>query len=332
MSMNRNILIGSILFAVLATLGPLANKQWLEVLILLVLTAANAVAWNLASGYAGVFSLGHHVFFGVGAYTSTMMFLKLGLTPWVGMFFSGATAALLGAVIALVTFRYKLTGVFFGLTTLALGEVAKSLVTSWQWVGGPAGLFLPLKDDAVNMLWRTSRLPYFYIALILLMAFLVITRLVDQSKFGYYLKATREDQNAAEASGVDTYKYKTLVMALSAGMAGVMGTFYAQSFQYFDPNVVFRFDLQLDMMLGTMVGGPGTLFGPILGSGLFGILGELLRNLPFKASTQLASGSKVVYAVILILVSLYLPSGLIGWRAKRKASATTGKGATSHAA
>jgi branched-chain amino acid transport system permease protein len=330
---NRNLVIVALLATVLIGLANVANKQWLDVLILVIMAACNAIAWNIASGYAGVFSLGHHVFFGTGAYVSTMLFLQLGLTPWIGIFASGLFAATLGVVVALVGFRYRLTGVFFGLTTLALGEVARSVVTAWNWVGGPTGLFLPLRQDPANFLFKDSRMPYFYVVLFLFLSFLAITRLIERSKMGYYLKAIREDQNAAESSGVDTYKYKTLVMGVSAGLTGVMGTFYAQFMQFFDPNVVFRFDLQLDMMLGAMVGGPGTLFGPVIGSGLFGLLGELLRNLPFTASTKLAAGSKVFYAIVLIIVALYLPNGLISLRFRRKRPANAKpKEGTGHAA
>lgn len=312
---------GALVTGLLIAFAHSDNNHWRSVLIVLLIMACNSVAWNLASGYAGVFSLGHHVFFGVGAYTSTMLFLKAGVTPWLGAGAAATMAAAFATAVALIAFRYRLTGVFFGLTTLALGEVARSLAAGWDWIGGPVGLLIPVKNDPANLVF-TDRLPYFYIALALLLGFLVITWLVERSKFGYYLKAIREDENAAEASGVDSYRYKTAVMALSAALTGVMGTFYAQFMLFIAPDVVFQFDVMLNMMLGVMVGGPGTLLGPLVGSGLFGLLGELLRNLPFKASTQLASGSKVIYAIALILVSLYLPTGLVGLNLRRRAKAT----------
>lgn len=311
---------GALAVALLLGFAHVSSNHWRSVLVVLLIMACNAVAWNLASGYAGVFSLGHHVFFGVGAYTSTMLFVKGGVSPWLGIWAAAAMSGLLATAVALIAFRYRLTGVFFGLTTLALGEVARSLAAAWNWIGGPVGLFIPVQNRPANFVF-TDRMPYVYIALAMLLAFLAVTRLVERSKFGYYLKAIREDENAAEASGVDSYWCKTAVMALSGALTGMVGTLYSQFMLFISPEVVFTFDVMLNMMLGVMVGGPGTLLGPLVGSGLFGVLGELLRNLPFKASTQLAAGSKVIYAVVLVLVSLYLPTGLIGLSLRRKAEA-----------
>jgi len=327
----RRVIPALALIGATLVLAHSVSTHWLSTLIALVMWSCNAVAWNIASGYTGIFSLGHHVFFGVGAYTSTMLFLRAGVSPWIGMFLGGLLAALLGAAVGGVTFRYQIRGVFLGLTTLALGEVARSVAAGWNWIGGPVGLLLPMSNDPKNFIF-IERLPYFYIAFAMLLTYLGIAWLIERSWFGYYLKAIREDEGAAEASGVNTYLYKTVALGISAGLTGMVGTFYAQYMLFIAPDVVFHFDVTLNMLLGVMVGGSGTLFGPVLGSSLFTALGEGLRNLPLAASARVAAGSKMVYAAILVITALYMPGGIVGWWQSRRSTRTPAREARPHAA
>jgi len=304
---------------VLFALGFVLNEHWLSVLIVMLFTACNALAWNLTFGYAGIFSLGHHVFFGVGSYISTLLFLKAGISPWIGMIAAALGAALIAVIVSLVGFRYKLSGVFFALFTMSLSLVMASVATGWPWLGGPAGLLLPLANDPANFMFF-DRKPYLIIILVMLVAFIFITYFIDRSKFGYYLKAIREDEQAAEASGINAYLYKTLVMAISAAMTGMVGTFYAQFMLFIAPDVVFNFHIQLNMLLGVLIGGAGTIMGPLLGSGIFSLLSEFLRNLPVEGSAKISSASLMTYAVILMLIALYLPKGIVSLRLTRKKS------------
>jgi len=276
-----------------------------------------ALAWNIAAGYAGQFSLGHSVFYGIGAYTSTMLFLKLGLTPWLGMLAGAALAALAGTLLALVAFRYKVRGIFFALVTLGAMEVARGLADNWEYIKGPVGILLTMKQDPANFFFL-QRTPYYYVALVMVVALVLITRAVARSRLGQYFLAVREDEAAAEASGVDTYRVKILAIALSAALTACAGTFYAQFYLYISPDTVMVFEPQLAMMLGTMVGGAGTVLGPVLGSLLFSGIGEALRNLPFENTRQIVTASKMLYAVLLIVIVSYLPGGLVSLRLGRR--------------
>ena len=296
---------------VLAAAAPLVAGQHLLTAFIVALHAAYmALAWNVAAGYAGQFSLGHSLFYGLGAYASTMLYLKLGLTPWVGMFAGAALAGVVGVLLALGVYRYNVRGIFFALVTLGAAEVAKGLADNWDWIKGPVGILLTMKN-APGEFFFLRREPYYYVALAMVVAMIVISLVLERSRLGQHFLAVREDEAAAEASGVDTYRAKTVAIGLSAALTAFAGSFYAQFYLYVSPETVLIFEPQLTMMLGTMVGGAGTALGPVLGSVLFSGLGEALRNLPFENTRQVVIGSKLVYAVLLIVVLIYLPGGLI---------------------
>jgi branched-chain amino acid transport system permease protein len=302
-----------------AALVPLvASTHVLTASIVALHMAYMALAWNIAAGYAGQFSLGHSVFYGIGAYTSTMLFLKLGLTPWIGMLAGALLAALAGTLLSLVAFRYKVRGIFFALVTLGAMEVARGLADNWDYIKGPVGILLTMKHDPANFFFL-QRTPYYYVALAMVVALVLVTRTLARSRLGQYFLAVREDEAAAEASGVDTYRVKIVAIALSASLTACAGTFYAQFYLYISPDTVMVFEPQLAMMLGTMVGGAGTVLGPVLGALLFSGIGEALRNLPFENTRQIVTASKMLYAVLLIVIVTYLPGGLVSLRLFRKA-------------
>ncbi|HEY2993202.1 MAG TPA: branched-chain amino acid ABC transporter permease [Methylomirabilota bacterium] len=296
--------------AAAAAVPLVAGQHVLTALIVALHAAYMALAWNVAAGYAGQFSLGHHLFYGIGAYASTMLYLKLGLTPWAGMFAGAALAGVVGVLLALGVYRYNVRGIFFALVTLGAAEVAKGLADNWDWIKGPVGILLTMKS-APGEFFFLRREPYYYVALAMVVAMIIISLLLERSRLGQHFLAVREDEAAAEASGVDTYRAKTVAIGLSAALTAFAGSFYAQFYLYVSPDTVLTFEPQLTMMLGTMVGGAGTALGPVLGSVLFSGLGEALRNLPFENTRQVVIGSKLVYAVLLIVILIYLPGGLI---------------------
>jgi branched-chain amino acid transport system permease protein len=276
-----------------------------------------AQCWNISAGYGGQFSLGHSVFYGVGGYTSTVLFTKLGLSPWLGMLAGAALAAGVGAAIAAVTFRYGVRGIYFALVTLGAMEVAKGLADNWDFIEGPVGILIMMEHAPLDFLFL-ERLPFYYVILAMVVGMVLFTWRMQRSKFGQYLLAIREDEDAAEASGIDTNRYKIIVIAVSAALTALAGTFYAQFYLYISPETMFSFEPQLNMLLGTMVGGPGTVFGPILGSLLFASIAEALRNLPFEGTREIVTASKMIYAVVLMAVVIYLPGGLISLFARRR--------------
>lgn len=311
---------GGLAVAAAAALPLVAGQHLLTAMIVALHMSYMALAWNLAAGYAGQFSLGHSLFFGIGAYTSTMLYLLLGLTPWVGMLAGGALAGLCGVVLALVVYRYNVKGIFFALVTLGAMEVAKGVADNWEFIKGPVGILLTMRD-APGDFFFLRREPYYYVALAMVVGMVALTLLLERSRLGQHFLAVREDEQAAEASGVDAYRTKTVAIGLSAALTAFAGTFYAQFYLYVSPETVLIFEPQLNMMLGAMVGGAGTALGPVLGSMLFSGLGEALRNLPFENTRVVVIISKLVYAALLIVVVLYLPGGLISlrWRRRRPA-------------
>ena len=307
---GRRVAVAAAVLVAAAALPVVAGQHVLTAMIVALHAAFMALAWNVAAGYAGQFSLGHSLFFGIGAYASTVLYVRLGLTPWAGMFAGAALAGVVGVLLALGVYRYNVRGIFFALVTLGAAEVAKGLADNWDFIKGPVGILLTMRH-APGDFFFLRREPYYYVALAMLVAMVAISLLLERSPLGQYFLAVREDEQAAEASGVDTYRCKTVAIGLSAALTAFAGSFYAQFYLYISPDTVFVFEPQLTMMLGTMVGGAGTALGPVIGSMLFSGLGEALRNLPFENTRQVVIGSKMVYAVLLIVVLIYLPGGLI---------------------
>jgi len=315
----RAVIVTGVLVGAALLLPLVAGPHLLTVMIGALHMTYMALCWNIAAGYAGQFSLGHSVFFGIGAYASTMLYVKLGITPWIGAWAGALLAGLAGVVLALVVFRYNVRGIFFALVTLGALEVARGIADNWDFIKGPVGILLTMQQAPRNFFFL-QRTPYYYVALVMVLAMIALTLAIERSRLGQYFLAVREDEQAAEASGVDTYRYKTVAIGVSAALTALAGTFYAQFYLYVTPASVLVFEPQLNMMLGTMVGGAGTALGPVLGSMLFSGIGEVLRNLPFENTRQVATASKMVYAILLMIVVIYLPGGLISlWARNRKA-------------
>lgn len=296
--------------AVAAALPLVAAQPTVVAAIIILFGCYLAQCWNLAAGYAGQFSLGHGIFIAAGAYTSSVLLTHYGVSPWLGMAAGAAVAAVLGAGLAAIAFRYRVRGVFFAVVTLSALEVVRALVEEWDFVGGNAGLVMVLSNKPGNMMFF-ARWPYYEIILALVALLAFATWRLENSRFGQYLLALREDEDAAEASGVPTFRCKVAIIAMSAACTALAGTFYAQFLLFIDPDTLFGFEHTLTMMLGTIVGGAGTVAGPILGSLLFGIFSDLLRTLPFANSREMASLLGMAYALVLMIVVLRLPGGLM---------------------
>jgi branched-chain amino acid transport system permease protein len=300
-----------------AALFPLFARQQLVVAgILILFNCYLAQCWNLAAGYAGQFSLGHTVFLATGAYASTVLFHDYGVSPWIGMWIGAAIAAALGAALSAVAFWYRVRGVFFAVITLSSVEVFRGLFSGWEFLGGTSGIFLISADDPANMNFL-SRVPYYEIILGMVVLAGLGTLWLERSRFGQYLMALREDEDAAEASGVPTFRCKVTIIALSAAATALAGTFYAQFLLFIVPETLFTFDHVLNMMLGTIVGGSGTVLGPIVGSVAFGLFGDVLRALPYVSSREAASLVRVGYGLVLVILVLRMPRGIAGlWRGR----------------
>lgn len=300
--------------ALLVAAPPFLSKYTLEVLISVLFFAYLGAAWNILGGYAGQFSFGHAAYFGIGAYTSTLLLLRLGVSPWLGMIAGGLLAAGFGLFAGYLSFRYGLRGPYFSLVTLAFAEMLRVIAVNWGFVGSSLGLVIPSRS-APQMFLFGGKLPYYYVALAMALGALWVTRRIERSALGYGLVAVRENEDAAEAAGVDAMGAKLRAMAISSFMTALGGTFYAQYFSYIDPTITFGPAVSIQGLLQAIVGGAGTVLGPFLGAFVLTPISELSR-----AALRGRPGVDVMlYGLVLILVVSFLPQGLTGWARARRA-------------
>ncbi len=304
-------------------LGPLfvSNDFYLDGFILIFMWAAFAGAWNIVSRYAGMVSLGHNAFFGIGAHTSTLLLLHYGVTPWLGMLAGGLLSLAVGLAVGVICFRFR--SHYFALATLAFGEVCSILAMNWRSLtGGSEGLALPIEPSLYNYSFA-SKLPYVYIGFALLLVVMAVSYAIENSKLGYYLTAFKENEDAARALGVRTGRVRLIAMGLSSFLSAIVGTFYAQYVVYIDPSSVIRIQLSVQVALFAIVGGVGTVFGPLIGALIFVPITIVLRA---WLGTSVPGLYMIVYGVILIAVLLYMPQGVFGSIRERWAGFGSGKG------
>ena len=292
--------------AVLLALPAVLGSYAVTIFILIFFYGFLGQAWNIVGGYAGQLSVGHAAFVGVGGYTAAMLSIEAGLTPWVGMFVGAALAALLGAIIGYLGFRFGLRGFYFVLLTVAFAEICRIAVSNIDAVGGPLGLYITFTGDPRQFQFRDGRV-YYYIALALMLAATATAWAIARRRFGIYLAAIREDEAAAESLGVNALKYKMLAMVVSSFLTGLGGTFYAFYLFSLQPNTLFGIPLSVEIIIRPIVGGAGTLLGPILGSFILTPLAELSRL--YLGQGGLHGAHLIAYGVLLIGVVLFLPEG-----------------------
>ncbi|MBN2284282.1 MAG: branched-chain amino acid ABC transporter permease [Deltaproteobacteria bacterium] len=285
------------------------SPTYLQILILLFWYAYLTTSWNLVGGWAGVLPLGHSAYIGIGAYTSTVLAMHYGLSPWIGMFVGGILASIVGIIIGVPTL--KLRGAYFALSTMAFGEGVRVLVENTNKLGpfainGPRGICIPLQNGFWNFQF-ISKVPYYYIILIMLCVALFVTWYMSRVRIGYYLNAGGEEPEAAEALGVNVAKYKVIAMAISCFMTGLAGTFYAQMALYFYPKAILGLDLSFEIAFIALIGGRGTLAGPVLGALVLRPVTDFSR---IYFSSILPGLHLVIYGLVLILVMIYQPRGI----------------------
>lgn len=298
----------------LVVVPPVLTPYFLQVLIVVLFFAYLGAAWNVLGGYAGQFSFGHAAFFGIGAYTSTLLFLRWGVTPWLGMLAGSALATGFGVFAGYLSFRYGLSGPYFSLVTLALAEMLRVVAVNWQAVGSSLGLTLPSRTGDPGNFVFASRLAYYYVILAMTLGAMALTWRLERSRLGYALVAVRENESAAEAAGVDALAAKLTAMAISAALTALGGTFYAQYFAYIDPSLTFGVAVSIEGLLRAIVGGAGTVLGPLLGSFVLTPVSELTR----AALRGRAGVDIMMYGLVLIVVISFLPQGLVGWARGRR--------------
>ena len=267
-------------------------------------------SWNIVGGFCGQMSLGHSAFFAIGAYTSSLLNVDLGMNPWLGTLIGGIIGSGFGLIIGFLSFRYGLKGPYFALVTLAFAELLRVLVLSVDFTKGPIGILIPLSDSGFMNFQFESKVPYYYIILAFMIAITLIAYTIYHSKMGYYFLSIKENENAAEAIGVDTFIYKLKAISISAFFTALGGSFYAQYIQYINPGETFGWHVSVEMILRTLVGGMGTVMGPLFGSLVLNFLTEITRVL---FGDLVPGAHMMIYSVILILTVLYFPSGIYVW-------------------
>lgn len=302
-----------LVFLLLLALIPLTpvmaeNSFHMHVLILILLFASMAQAWNIIGGYCGQVSFGHSVFFGIGAYGAGMAVVTYGGTPWPGILTGMVLAAAVAVAISYPCF--KLSGHYFAIATFAIVEIFYRSFLVWDWVGGALGLDYPLLDEGLkNLMWHESKAGYYYGALVLFLISFGLVRWIEGHRFGYYMRAVREGQETAESLGVNSTAVKLTAMALSAAMAALCGSFFVQYNLRVDPPMVMSLDMAMKFVLVTILGGAGTLAGPLLGAAVLIPLQEYTRA--FWGG--LGGGvDLIIFGLLIIFMVVKQPSGIVG--------------------
>ena len=307
---RRRIALGAVGVAALFAYPFVFNGPFPHhVMIMIFLYALMAQSWNIMAGYCGQISLGHAMFFGIGAYGSAFPYITYGLSPWLGMLVGIVLAMALAVVIGVPTFRLR--GHYFAIATLVIGESVQTIFQRWDWVGAATGIWIPIvrEDPWLNFQFNESKIPYYFIALGFLTLVCVAVWLLERSKAGFYFRAIREDPEAASSLGINITLYKTFAFMLSAGFMAMAGTFYAQYVLVVDPEVVFPLSLSILVLLMAVMGGVGTLGGPIIGAAVLIPLSEMTRI--YLGGTG-GAVDLVIYGALIVLVCVFKPEGLIG--------------------
>jgi branched-chain amino acid transport system permease protein len=279
-----------------------------NVAILILMAAQMGVAWNIVGGYAGQISLGQAAFYGIGAYTSTVMLTQWGINPWLGMLAGGVLAALISLAIGWPCFRLK--GHYFTMATIAVAEIVQIVFTNWEFAGAAVGVTIPMDQQGWSTLVFSSKVPYYFVALGLLLLTLLANYVIEKSFLGYYFRAIKDEPDAARSLGVNLSTYKQVAFAVSSFFTALGGSLYAQKELYIDPASVLGTGLSIKMALVSILGGIGTLFGPIVGAGVLTSIDEGTRIL-FGGSGR--GTDLIIYAALIIVIAVYYPTGVIGW-------------------
>ncbi len=308
--MKRYVPLGILVIVALLTPIFVENQFLLHSIVMILFYAYLATSWNIVGGFAGQLSIGHSSFMAIGAYTSTLLAIYLNITPWLGMLVGGCAAAIIAVLLGVPSFRLK--GAYYSLATVAFAEALSMLLQTVNHVGpidlgGAEGLRVATKPDASFLDFQfLSKVPYYYIILTFLAVVLFVSWYIERSKLGYYLTAMREDEDAAKALGINTQQVKLIAAGLSAFFTALGGTFFAQIIRYVEPATIAGIDLSTQMVFLAVVGGLGTVFGPLVGSIILTTLGTI---------TQIYLGSSsfglhlIIYGTAVIAVVLFMPPG-----------------------
>lgn len=279
----------------------------LHVMILTFLFATLGVAWNIMGGYAGMFSFGQAAFFGIGAYTSSFLLTRYGINPWLGLVAGGGLSALTAAAIGYPCSHLR--GHYFAIASIAFAEIVRTHFNNWKLIGAAEGLSIPLDTRGIALFQFDSKTPYYFIALAFLVIALAVCWFVSTSRMGYYFRAIKESHDLAMVLGISFVRYRLWAITISAFLSAAAGTFYAQYVLYLDPESVLILPISVQVVLVAMLGGAGSLFGPVIGAAILIPLAEITR---IKLAEKGTGVDLMLYGALITLISVYQPKGVWG--------------------
>jgi branched-chain amino acid transport system permease protein len=301
------------LLAVLLVIFPwVAGPYALSIATLILYFAYTGQAWNVMMGFAGQLSLGHSLYVGVGAYTAGALFYHWGIGPWAGLWLAVLLCVAFGLAIGFLAFRFGISGVYFALLTIAFAEFTRIGFDHLDWTGGPGGMFLRVAQrdtwDVLN--FRGPPIMYYYAILALAAGALALCAYLLRTKAGYYWQAIRENEEAAQALGINTFRWKMLAVAISSAMTAVSGVFFAFYYNNLFPEQIFSINRSIELILGPVIGGVGTLFGPILGAAVLTLLSDGITEGLALLGWEIPGIKQVFYGLVLLAVVMFLPHGI----------------------
>lgn len=314
----RAMVLGGVALAALLAVPLVAGRYVVSVLVLVFLFAYLGQAWNIMMGFAGQLSLGHALYVGLGAYAAAALYVHFGIPPTLGVFVGMALAVAVGCVIGALGFRFGIEGVYFALLTIAFAEFTRIAFDHIAWTGGSAGFFIPVqfaRTDPINL--RGGPVMFYYITLALMVGALALCRALLRSRLGYHWLAIREDQQAARALGIPVFRCKMIAVAISAALTSVGGVINAFYYNNLWPERTFGIDRSIELILAPIIGGLGTLAGPIIGAFILTPVGESLIALTEALGIAVPGIKQVFYGIVLIVIVCLLPGGVWPWLAAK---------------
>ncbi|WP_374303192.1 branched-chain amino acid ABC transporter permease [Ferrovibrio sp.] len=315
----RRALVLLVLMLAGLLIAPLVVDAYiLSILILVLYFAYTGQAWNVMMGFAGQLSLGHSLYVGIAAYTAAALYVHFGIGPWAGVLPAIALSMGAGLVIGFLAFRFGISGVYFALLTIAFAEFTRVGFDHFAWVNGSGGFFLPVTQQAANdpLNLRGSPTMFYYILLAITVLAFLFCRWLLTGRIGYYWLAIREEPEAAQTLGINVFRYKMIAVAISSGMTALSGVFFAFYYNNLFPEQIFSMARSIELILGPIIGGVGSLFGPILGAVVLTALAEAVTEIMHALGYEIPGIKQVFYGICLLVVIIYLPHGI--WPPLRK--------------
>ena len=305
--MRKSLLVFILFMCILAVVPLFFHAPFLcHILIMIMMYATMSIGWNVIGGYAGQVSFGNAAFFGVGAYTTAILLVNYNVNPWLGMMAGCVLSVGLAVVVGYPCFRLR--GHYFAIATIAVGEIMVVIFTNWDYVGAAVGIYMPILEESLaNFEFHSSKIPYYYIILVMLLFAIAVSYVIEESRLGYYLRAIKDDPDGARSLGIDIQKYKMIAFSISAVLTSICGTFYGQYVLYIHPSSTMDLMMSIHLCIIALIGGIGKLFGPVVGAFVFIPLMELTR---VYLGSEGQGIDMIIYSLLVIVIAIWRPQGL----------------------